>query len=155
MPAEMHQNSAQGPDQTDSNSHGWTYVDIRCVVLCCDCVWQDIRPNDFMLAMLVRLGRLDPEDMTKCRRLFSKLDRDCSGTLNEYDIQALLASAPDTSFISDATFDTFQHEVIDPAARPIAAGRRMNSIGREGATGEWVRDADVMDEQGATTFEQD
>jgi hypothetical protein len=118
-------------------------------------VWQDIRPNDFMLAMLVRLGRLDPEDMTKCRRLFSKLDRDCSGTLNEYDIQALLASAPDTSFISDATFDTFQHEVIDPAARPIAAGRRMNSIGREGATGGWVRDADVMDEQGATTFEQD
>jgi hypothetical protein len=34
---------------------------------------------------------------------------DCSGTLNDFDIQALLASAPDTSFIDDATFDTCAH----------------------------------------------
>ena len=36
---------------------------------------QEIRSNDFMLAMLMRLGRIDESDMTKCRRLFSKLDR--------------------------------------------------------------------------------
>eukprot|EP01043_Picozoa_sp_COSAG02_P019502 COSAG02_NODE_942_length_15746_cov_6.164632_11_plen_77_part_00 len=62
--------------------------------------------------MLLRLGQLDPEVMTKCRRLFSKLDRDSSGTLNDDDIKELLASSPDTSFIDDASFDTFHHEVL-------------------------------------------
>ena len=37
---------------------------------------------------------------------------DCSGTLNDFDIQALLASAPDTSFIDDATFDTCARVVL-------------------------------------------
>ena len=67
--------------------------------------------------MLLRLGQLDPDVMTKCRRLFSKLDRDCSGTLNDDDIKELLASAPDTSFIDDFTFDTFHHEVVTEEKR--------------------------------------
>ena len=50
--------------------------------------------------MLLRLGQLDPDVLTKCRRLFTKLDRDCSGALNDYDIEALLASAPDTGALS-------------------------------------------------------
>lgn len=69
--------------------------------------------------MLVRLGRLNPDDMTKCRRLFSKLDRDCSGYLNNEDIQDLLASAPDTSFIGDDSFDVNDHQVskLEPDAK--------------------------------------
>ena len=73
---------------------------------------EDIRPNDFVIAMLLRLGQLDPAVMTKCRRLFTKLDRDCSGTLTMYDIESLLASAPDTSFIDDHSFETFHHENV-------------------------------------------
>ena len=34
-----------------------------------------ITSNDFLLAMLVRLGRVQVEDTVKCRRLFTKLDR--------------------------------------------------------------------------------
>ena len=86
---------------------------------------EDIRANDFVIAMLLRLGQLDPAVMTKCRRLFSKLDRDCSGTLTTYDIEALLASAPETSFIDDHSFETFHHE--DVAGRsnlPLAATRQ-------------------------------
>ena len=34
-----------------------------------------ITSNDFLLAMLLRLGRINQGDMVKCRRLFAKLDR--------------------------------------------------------------------------------
>ena len=33
-----------------------------------------IRPNDFVLAMLIRLGRVDTNEIIKCWRVFSKLD---------------------------------------------------------------------------------
>ena len=70
--------------------------------------------------MLLRLGQLDPDVMTKCRRLFTKLDRDCNGALNDYDIEALLASAPNTTFLDDKSFDLFQHDVV---TNPLAENK--------------------------------
>ena len=93
---------------------------------------EEIRANDFVVAMLLRLGRLDPAVMTNCRRLFTKLDRDCSGTLTTYDIEALLASAPDTSFIDDHSFETFHHE--DVAGRsnlPLAMTKQAQQSASE------------------------
>lgn len=51
---------------------------------------EDIRPNDFVIAMLTRLGRIDKEDVNKIRRLFANLDRDRTGVLNNDDIQMLV-----------------------------------------------------------------
>lgn len=137
-------------------------IDVQGKCLCCDCGFdsqpalcredfdqvrrttglknnEDIRPNDFVIAMLMRLGQLDPDVVTKCRRLFSKLDRDNNGALNDEDIEELLASIPDTSFIDDKSFDTFHHEVVAAAAAspnlPLSSTKRGDEAAAENPLG--------------------
>jgi len=68
-----------------------------------------VTANDFLLAMLLRLGQVSPNDWIKCRRLFSKLDRDGSGVLDEADIEALVLLPPATRNLDDDTFDVNEH----------------------------------------------
>ena len=50
---------------------------------------EDIRPNDFLFAMLVRLGKIKVSDSEVCkaRQLFLLLDKDHTGVLNDDDIE--------------------------------------------------------------------
>eukprot|EP01051_Picozoa_sp_SAG22_P009732 SAG22_NODE_833_length_6929_cov_27.036159_3_plen_197_part_00 len=75
---------------------------------------EDIRGNDFLLAMLLRLGRVHDDDLVKARRLFSKLDNSGDGVLNTADIDALILDPPDTSHLCDKTFDAH----ASPSASP-------------------------------------
>eukprot|EP01050_Picozoa_sp_SAG11_P005987 SAG11_NODE_447_length_9395_cov_4.121665_4_plen_189_part_00 len=71
-----------------------------------------IRPNDFLLAMLVRLGNVTLDDTIKIRRLFAKLDRDCSGTLDSSDIEILMKERRKTANLCDITFDPHEHHAV-------------------------------------------
>jgi hypothetical protein len=42
--------------------------------------------NEFILAMLIRLGKVDKQDLAMCRTQFGKLDADGNGTLDRDDV---------------------------------------------------------------------
>ena len=53
---------------------------------------EDIYPNDFLVAMLIRLGKIKASDseVIKIRQLFRVLDREGQGLINESDIQDVI-----------------------------------------------------------------
>ena len=121
-------------DQFGSNVTSEDFVDVRrSAGLRED---EDIRANDFLLAMMLRLGRIAEEDMVKARRLFAKLDREANGVLNDEDIAALLADRPDTENLCNKTFDP--HASVDQAASPRANSQAGGggSASRGGGSGE-------------------
>lgn len=96
---------------------------------------DSVSANDFLLAMLIRLGHVSTRDMVKVRRLFNKLDRfvlsvslfisyillilrmliaritrDGSGVLDEDDISEILLVRPATHNIDDKNFNVHDRE---------------------------------------------
>jgi Ca2+-binding EF-hand superfamily protein len=112
---------------------------------------SDIRVNDFVVAMLIRLGRIDPDDTVKIRRLFTKLDVGGTGVLTEEDIEDVIASSVDTSALDDSNFEASQR-IASPAAVSSTASPSENQEDEEesmvnplaGTRAEAVGDADLQ-----------
>ena len=49
---------------------------------------QPISKNDFSLAVLLRLGRIDQDDLERIESIFFTLDQDHSGALTAADLQS-------------------------------------------------------------------
>ena len=97
-------------------------VDLECK--------DDMTKNDFILAMLLRLGKIKPSDMERIEEVFFKLDADKSGVLDRADLDEMVVKSAKTKNARE--LDVFDMESGD------AMGFR--NAGANGSTSEAAAD---------------
>lgn len=111
-------------------------VDLECK--------DDMTKNDFILAMLLRLGKINTSDMARIEEVFFKLDADKSGVLDQADLNEMILSGSKRKNARELdVFDTDSGDTM-----------RFRDAGAKGSTSDAAADVDTIDNPLGAASEQ-